>query len=71
MGDGWETRRRRSPGYDWIIIKLGTATKINKILVDTTSSKAILHHLYHYKQKKLMLKKMLMLNHRLFTGLKY
>ena len=34
--DGWETRRRRSPGYDWIIIKLGTATKINKILVDTT-----------------------------------
>ena len=36
MGDGWETRRRRSPGYDWIIIKLGTATKINKILVDTT-----------------------------------
>ena len=36
MGDGWETRRRRSPGYDWIIIKLGTATKINKIVVDTT-----------------------------------
>jgi allantoicase len=21
MGDGWETRRRRGPGYDWVIIK--------------------------------------------------
>ena len=24
MGDGWETRRRREPGHDWIIIKLAT-----------------------------------------------
>jgi len=23
MGDGWETKRRRGPGYDWIILKLG------------------------------------------------
>ena len=21
--DGWETRRRRTPGYDWCIIRLG------------------------------------------------
>ena len=25
MGDGWETRRRREPGNDWIIVRLGAA----------------------------------------------
>ena len=24
MGDGWETRRRRGPGHDWAIVRLGT-----------------------------------------------
>ncbi len=23
MGSGWETRRRRGPGHDWIVVKLG------------------------------------------------
>ena len=23
MGDGWETKRRRGPGHDWIVLKLG------------------------------------------------
>ena len=23
MGDGWETRRRRGPGHDWAIVRLG------------------------------------------------
>ena len=23
MGDGWETKRRRGPGYDWLILRLG------------------------------------------------
>ncbi len=27
MGDGWETRRRREPGNDWIIIALGAPAK--------------------------------------------
>ena len=22
--DGWETRRRRTPGHDWCIVRLGT-----------------------------------------------
>jgi allantoicase len=35
MGGGWETRRRRGPGYDWIIIQLGTASLIQKISVET------------------------------------
>ncbi|MGB0660110.1 MAG: allantoicase [Mangrovicoccus sp.] len=35
MGDGWETRRRREPGYDWMIIALGARGAIEKAVVDT------------------------------------
>src|SRR5581483_5351224 len=35
MGDGWETKRRRGPGHDWTIIKLGAAGSIRRIEVDT------------------------------------
>ena len=35
MGDGWETRRRRGPGHDWTIIRLGAAGTIRRIEVDT------------------------------------
>jgi allantoicase len=35
MSDGWETRRRRGPGYDWIIVKLGLPGNIRRIEVDT------------------------------------
>eukprot|EP00965_Chrysotila_dentata_P071364 2358589-Pleurochrysis_carterae.AAC.1 len=33
--DGWETRRRRIPGHDWCIIKLGLAGYIYGLEVDT------------------------------------
>ncbi|MBI3554929.1 MAG: allantoicase [Deltaproteobacteria bacterium] len=39
MGDGWETRRKRRAGYDWIVVKLGAAGAINKIEVDTNHFK--------------------------------
>ena len=39
MGDGWETKRRRGPGYDWIILKLGLPGAIQKIEVDTNHFK--------------------------------
>ena len=39
MGDGWETKRRRGPGYDWIILKLGRPGAIRKIEVDTNHFK--------------------------------
>jgi len=39
MGDGWETRRRREPGNDWIIIKLATKGLIKKIEIDTAHFK--------------------------------
>jgi allantoicase len=35
MGDGWETRRRREPGNDWIIIRLGAAGQVERIVLDT------------------------------------
>ncbi len=35
MGDGWETRRRREPGNDWVILKLGHPGKIDEISVNT------------------------------------
>ena len=39
MGDGWETRRRREPGNDWIIVKLGAPGTVEKIEVDTAHYK--------------------------------
>jgi len=35
MGDGWETRRRREPGNDWVIVALAQPGTIRKIEVDT------------------------------------
>lgn len=39
MGDGWETRRRREPGHDWIVVRLGAAGLISDIEVDTAHFK--------------------------------
>lgn len=39
MGDGWETKRRRGPGYDWAIVQLGRSGVIGKIEVDTNHFK--------------------------------
>ena len=33
--DGWETRRRRTPGFDWCLIKLGCPGTIKKIEINT------------------------------------
>jgi allantoicase len=35
MADGWETRRRREPGYDWLIVALGARGTIDRAVVDT------------------------------------
>ncbi len=35
MGDGWETKRRRGPGHDWTILKLGKPGIITSVEVDT------------------------------------
>ena len=39
MGDGWETRRRREPGNDWVVIALAHPGVIQKIEVDTAHFK--------------------------------
>jgi allantoicase len=33
--DGWETRRRRSPGHDWAVVRLGLPGVIRGVVVDT------------------------------------
>src|ERR1043166_7035150 len=33
--DGWETRRRRTPGYDWAIVRLGVPGVVRGVVVDT------------------------------------
>ncbi len=39
MGDGWETKRRRGPGHDWAIVRLGTPGTLTKIEIDTNHFK--------------------------------
>jgi allantoicase len=39
MGDGWETKRRRGPGHDWAVLKLGVPGVIRRIEVDTSHFK--------------------------------
>ena len=38
-GDGWETARRRVPGNEWIIIKLGRPGIVERLEIDTAHFK--------------------------------
>jgi allantoicase len=33
--DGWETRRRRTPGHDWCVVRLGLPGILREVVVDT------------------------------------
>ncbi|MFG3440527.1 allantoicase [Nonomuraea sp. NPDC047897] len=33
--DGWETRRRREPGHDWAIVRLGVPGVVHGVVIDT------------------------------------
>jgi allantoicase len=39
MSDGWETQRRRQPGNDWVIVRLGAAGRIARVELDTSHFK--------------------------------
>jgi allantoicase len=39
MSDGWETRRRRGPGHDWAIVRLGAPGVVRRIEIDTNHFK--------------------------------
>jgi len=39
MSDGWETKRRRGPGYDWCVIRLGARGTLRRVEVDTAHFK--------------------------------
>lgn len=34
--DGWETRRRRQPGHDWVIVRLGVPGIVHGVVADTS-----------------------------------
>ncbi len=36
MHDGWETKRRRGPGHDWVVVQLAAEAEIDGIEVDTS-----------------------------------
>lgn len=44
MADGWETRRRREPGYDWVILRLGAHGRVRHIDIDTAHFKGNFPH---------------------------
>jgi allantoicase len=44
MADGWETRRRREPGFDWVILRLGHPGSLQRIEVDTAHFKGNYPH---------------------------
>ena len=39
MSDGWETRRRRGPGHDWVVVKLAAEGIVRRIEIDTNHFK--------------------------------
>ncbi|MGH7149909.1 MAG: allantoicase [Planctomycetota bacterium] len=39
MGEGWETRRRRGPGFDWVVVRLGARGRVRRVEVDTSHFK--------------------------------
>ncbi|MFO0757195.1 MAG: allantoicase [Byssovorax sp.] len=39
MGEGWETKRRRGPGYDWALLELCVESALHRIEVDTNHFK--------------------------------
>jgi len=39
MSDGWETRRRRGPGNEWVVVRLGARGIVRRVIVDTSHFK--------------------------------
>jgi len=39
MSDGWETRRRRGPGHDWVVIRLVGEGEVRRVEIDTNHFK--------------------------------
>ncbi len=44
MADGWETRRRREPGHDWVILRLGHRGHVRQVEIDTAYFKGNYPH---------------------------
>ncbi len=43
MSNGWETRRRRGPGNDWVMVQLGCEAEVSRVEVDTSHFRGNFH----------------------------
>ena len=80
--DGWESRRKRSSGHDYLIIKLGKSGSINKVNIDTShfngnqpsmisleGCNSKLNNIKNFKWKTLIYKKKVKANnHHIFNS---
>jgi len=80
--DGWESRRKRTPGHDFLIIKLGKPGSISKVNVDTSyfngnqpsmvsleGCYSKLNNIKNFKWKNLIIKKKTKANsHHIFSS---
>ena len=53
MADGWETARRRKPGNDWCVLKLGAPGTIGRIHIDTRHFKGNFPDRFTLRAKRL------------------
>ncbi|WP_185983853.1 allantoicase [Aureimonas mangrovi] len=53
MADGWETARRRVPGNDWCVLKLGTAGTVERVHIDTRHFKGNFPDRFTLRAKRL------------------
>jgi len=44
MSEGWETRRRREPGYDWVLLRLAHPGRVHRVEIDTAHFKGNYPH---------------------------
>ena len=50
MGDGWETRRRRDKGFDWLILNSINGIKLIKLKYQHITLREIFQVIVLYKQ---------------------
>jgi allantoicase len=44
MGGGWETRRRRDDGHDWVVVQLAGRARLSRVVADTHHFKGNFPH---------------------------
>ena len=59
--DGWESRRKRTPGHDWAVIQLATSGRIAGFDIDTNFFLAIIRRMHRLKPYSLTMRRILLI----------